>query len=106
MQGGATPEVCLRGAALESTEVPLPRERKEEFAIVSVFLETCGKCGMFPLKLSWRGCGITRFNLKCTLHCFVLFCFLLVFGKAIHAIARISDEFCFDPLEKGVSKFD
>ncbi|NXX20337.1 RAD9B protein, partial [Podargus strigoides] len=35
----------------------------------------------------------------CTLHCFL---FLLVFGRAIHAIARISDEFWFDPVEKGL----
>ncbi|NWI76033.1 RAD9B protein, partial [Dryoscopus gambensis] len=28
---------------------------------------------------------------------------LTVFGRAIHAIARISDEFCFDPVEKGLA---
>uniref|UniRef100_A0A8C6Z2G2 Secreted protein n=1 Tax=Nothoprocta perdicaria TaxID=30464 RepID=A0A8C6Z2G2_NOTPE len=36
----------------------------------------------------------------CKLH---LSSFLLVFGRAIHAIARISDEFCFDPVEKGLA---
>ncbi|NXL63919.1 RAD9B protein, partial [Chordeiles acutipennis] len=35
--------------------------------------------------------------------CITLFSFLLVFGRAIHAIARISDEFCFDPVEKGLA---
>ncbi|NXC69420.1 RAD9B protein, partial [Anhinga anhinga] len=39
-------------------------------------------------------------NFECILHCFL---FLLVFGRAIHAIARISDEFCFDPIEKGLA---
>ncbi|NWX85923.1 RAD9B protein, partial [Nothoprocta pentlandii] len=37
---------------------------------------------------------------ECKLH---LSSFLLVFGRAIHAIARISDEFCFDPVEKGLA---
>ncbi|NXV45395.1 RAD9B protein, partial [Uria aalge] len=36
----------------------------------------------------------------CILHCFL---FLLVFGRALHAIARISDEFWFDPVEKGLA---
>ncbi|NWX11726.1 RAD9B protein, partial [Aegotheles bennettii] len=36
----------------------------------------------------------------CILHCFLS---LPVFGRAIHAIARISDEFWFDPVEKGLA---
>ncbi|NWZ50882.1 RAD9B protein, partial [Haliaeetus albicilla] len=36
----------------------------------------------------------------CILNCFLS---LLVFGRAIHAIARISDEFSFDPIEKGLA---
>ncbi|NWW02855.1 RAD9B protein, partial [Oreocharis arfaki] len=36
----------------------------------------------------------------CILQCFLS---LTVFGRAIHAIARISDEFCFDPVEKGLA---
>lgn len=43
------------------------------------------------------------FNLECILQCFLS---LTAFGRAIHAIARISDEFWFDPVEKGVSEFD
>ncbi|NXD50743.1 RAD9B protein, partial [Corvus moneduloides] len=36
----------------------------------------------------------------CILQCFLS---LTVFGRAIHAIARISDEFWFDPVEKGLA---
>ncbi|NWH58620.1 RAD9B protein, partial [Geococcyx californianus] len=36
----------------------------------------------------------------CILPCFLS---LLVFGRAIHAIARISDEFWLDPIEKGLA---
>ncbi|NXP59916.1 RAD9B protein, partial [Chloropsis cyanopogon] len=36
----------------------------------------------------------------CILQCFLS---LAVFGRAIHAIARISDEFWFDPVEKGLA---
>ncbi|NXB90985.1 RAD9B protein, partial [Vidua chalybeata] len=36
----------------------------------------------------------------CMLQCFLS---LAVFGRAIHAIARISDEFWFDPVEKGLA---
>ncbi|NWY73760.1 RAD9B protein, partial [Erithacus rubecula] len=36
----------------------------------------------------------------CILQCFLS---LAVFGRAIHAIARISDEFWFDPIEKGLA---
>ncbi|NWV38793.1 RAD9B protein, partial [Grantiella picta] len=36
----------------------------------------------------------------CILQCFLS---LTVFGRAIHAIARISDEFWFDPAEKGLA---
>ncbi|XP_021268392.1 cell cycle checkpoint control protein RAD9B isoform X3 [Numida meleagris] len=28
---------------------------------------------------------------------------LRVFGRAVHAIARVSDEFCFDPIDKGLA---
>ncbi|NWU75315.1 RAD9B protein, partial [Onychorhynchus coronatus] len=38
--------------------------------------------------------------LGCLLHFFLS---LAVFGRAIHAIARISDEFWFDPVEKGLA---
>ncbi|NXT06552.1 RAD9B protein, partial [Prunella fulvescens] len=36
----------------------------------------------------------------CIVQCFLS---LAVFGRAIHAIARISDEFWFDPIEKGLA---
>ncbi|XP_074966867.1 cell cycle checkpoint control protein RAD9B [Phalacrocorax aristotelis] len=35
--------------------------------------------------------------------CVIAGAHLRVFGRAIHAIARISDEFCFDPIEKGLA---
>ncbi|NXE38567.1 RAD9B protein, partial [Ptilorrhoa leucosticta] len=38
--------------------------------------------------------------LECILQCSLS---LTVFGRAIHAIARISDEFWFDPVEKGLA---
>ncbi|NXJ15411.1 RAD9B protein, partial [Odontophorus gujanensis] len=32
-----------------------------------------------------------------------VFCFLAVFGRAVYAIARVSDEFCFDPTDRGLA---
>uniref|UniRef100_A0A8C9FSX0 Secreted protein n=1 Tax=Pavo cristatus TaxID=9049 RepID=A0A8C9FSX0_PAVCR len=37
---------------------------------------------------------------KCISCCFVS---LAVFGRAVHAMARVSDEFCFDPIDKGLA---
>uniref|UniRef100_A0A8C2YHE0 Cell cycle checkpoint control protein RAD9A n=1 Tax=Coturnix japonica TaxID=93934 RepID=A0A8C2YHE0_COTJA len=39
-------------------------------------------------------------DLKCFLCRFVS---LAVFGRAVHAMARVSDEFCFDPIDRGLA---
>ncbi|XP_010284353.1 PREDICTED: cell cycle checkpoint control protein RAD9B, partial [Phaethon lepturus] len=62
--------------------------------------------GRFPpfLRPSCEGKGVAEGRgLRRALKCVIGGAQLRVFGRAIHAIARISDEFWFDPVEKGLA---